>query len=54
MTFAFWIESVLWATVGYAWYETWRTAQSWKQIANQYKYTAEMWENMYQEERDHV
>ncbi len=52
----------------YVWWEARTHAKRWKQIAarweaqskkwehtaNRHKYTAEMWEDMYQGERDHV
>ncbi len=49
-----WFLFAAWVITAFLWHEAWQYAKQWEQIAAQYKYTAEMWEDMYQGERDHV
>ena len=63
-----WVMFAARAAAMYAWREAWHHAakwegiageweaqsKRWEQISNRHKYTAEMWEHMYQGERDHV
>ena len=63
-----WVMFAAWAITAAALWEAWQYAKRWELIAaewecqskrweqtsNRHKYTAEMWEWMYQGERDHV
>ena len=49
-----WVMFAGWAFTLCGWWAAEAQLKRWEQIANRHKNTAEMWEHMYQGERDHV
>ena len=49
-----WVLFIAWALTLYGWWGTSITADIWEQSAKRWRFTAEMWQAMYQGDRDNV